>query len=358
MASPSASEVALHPENLWVPSTVTEEDLLAMVEEKVLPERSIIEWRPAVNNSFPSPDTGEIVVFESFFRRGFGLPLSPFARDILAFYGLELVHLNPNSILHLSIFVHLCEAYLAIRPHFALFKHLFTVRLSGNHTVAGAVGIQLRSGRAGDYVDVPLPSSLKGWNSGWFYISNPCPPLPEFKGLPAVSRKCWTEGPTDREMVKVGKLLEKIVALKREGLTGVAVAASFVLRRVKPLKERVIAGQDFQGTDDPTREAADGWENQEDVFRVVGPLFKRGTVLSTEGCPLPYSVARPADEVCLVSLSCFLLCRIYLDRVEADLVRRFPRSSAPTSRLRRSSLSRRAAPSSAKGKRSPPGVLP
>ena len=68
-----------------------------------MPERSIIDWRPAPGNSFPSPDTSEIVVFESFFCRGFGLPLCSFARRLLEYYGLELIHLNPNSIFHLAI---------------------------------------------------------------------------------------------------------------------------------------------------------------------------------------------------------------------------------------------------------------
>ena len=36
-------------------------------------------------------------------------------------------HLTPQSILHLYIFTHFCEAFLGILPHFHLFQHFFTL---------------------------------------------------------------------------------------------------------------------------------------------------------------------------------------------------------------------------------------
>jgi hypothetical protein len=38
-------------------------------------------------------------VFSSFFQCGFGLPAYNFFRGLLDQYQIELVHLNPNSIL-------------------------------------------------------------------------------------------------------------------------------------------------------------------------------------------------------------------------------------------------------------------
>jgi hypothetical protein len=45
---------------------------------------------------------------------------SPLFRGLLDFYELNLTLLNPNSILQVAIFVHLCEAFLGILPHFGL----------------------------------------------------------------------------------------------------------------------------------------------------------------------------------------------------------------------------------------------
>ena len=112
---------ALTPEELWTASTVPEGVLEQMVRDGVLPEKNIIGWRAAAGESFPTPDTEEIVVFESFFYSGFGLPTSEFFRGLLHYYGIELIHLNPNSILHIATFIELCEAFLGIAPHFNLF---------------------------------------------------------------------------------------------------------------------------------------------------------------------------------------------------------------------------------------------
>ena len=109
-------------------STVTEEELEKMVEELVLLEKDLIEWRAADGESFLTTNTDEIVVFTPFFYRGFSLPTSSFFCGLLYFYGIELVNLNPNSILQISTFIHLCEAFLGVRPHFTLFRHLFALK--------------------------------------------------------------------------------------------------------------------------------------------------------------------------------------------------------------------------------------
>ena len=109
-------------------STVMEKDLLWMVTDKVLPEKSLIGWRATDGELFPITNTGELVVFEPFFYQGFSLPTNKFFRGLLYFYGIELVHLNPNSILHIATFIHLCEAFLGIEHHFALSRRLFSLR--------------------------------------------------------------------------------------------------------------------------------------------------------------------------------------------------------------------------------------
>ena len=111
-------------------SIVTEAELEKMVEDQVLPAKELIGWRVANGELFPTANTEEIVVFTSFFYWGFSLPSSSFFRGLLHFYGMELVNLNPYSILQISAFIHLCEAFLGVRPHFALFRHLYALKAS------------------------------------------------------------------------------------------------------------------------------------------------------------------------------------------------------------------------------------
>src|SRR5438132_12212963 len=100
-----------NPEEVWMKSTVTEEELERMVEDQVLPAKDLVGWRAANGELFPTADTEEIVVFTSFFYREFSLLTSSFFRGLLYFYEIELVNLNPNFILQISAFIHLCESF-------------------------------------------------------------------------------------------------------------------------------------------------------------------------------------------------------------------------------------------------------
>ena len=91
----------------------------------------MVGWRPTVGENFPTPHFDELVVFEDYFICGFGVPIHPFLRGLIDHYGISLCNLSPNSILHVAIFINLCEAYLGILPHFDLFRHFFYLKMRG-----------------------------------------------------------------------------------------------------------------------------------------------------------------------------------------------------------------------------------
>ena len=141
--------------------------------EGILQDQVIAGWRPAVGEPFPTLDTNELVVFEAYFVHGFGIPAHPFLWKLLGYYGINLCHLHPNNILHISLFINLCEAFVRIAPHFNQFCYFFCLKPflgSGSPKVVGRVYLQLRDGMVKEYIQVPLNMSLKGWNAKWFYI--------------------------------------------------------------------------------------------------------------------------------------------------------------------------------------------
>jgi hypothetical protein len=135
------------PQAAWVRPTRTKAKILALVDRGLLRPKTEVEWRAAAGEEFPSEDVKEQVVFASLFERGFNLPAGDFFRVLLYFYRLELVHLIPNSIAIVATFIHFCEAYLGIPPHFALWRHFFCVKSTGKGSgPVGAVMFNLRSG--------------------------------------------------------------------------------------------------------------------------------------------------------------------------------------------------------------------
>jgi hypothetical protein len=126
------------PQEAWVRSTMTEDKIQALVDRVLLWPKTEVEWRAAAGEEFPSEDVKEQVVFASFFERGFNLLAGDFFRGLLYYYRLELVHLVPNSITIVSTFIHFCEAYLGIPPHFTLWRYFFCVKSTGKRS--GPVG--------------------------------------------------------------------------------------------------------------------------------------------------------------------------------------------------------------------------
>ncbi|KAK1611230.1 hypothetical protein QYE76_034903 [Lolium multiflorum] len=113
--------------------------------------------------SYPKPPIDYRVSFVDHLIRGLSPPIHEFLRGLLFVYGLQLHHLTPNSILHISIFITLCECFLGVQPNWALWKRIFCIRRNGSHNVAyniGGVVICVRSDV--EYFDVKFPDSVQG----------------------------------------------------------------------------------------------------------------------------------------------------------------------------------------------------
>jgi hypothetical protein len=171
------------PQVASIRSTMTEAKIQALVDRGLLLSKTEVEWRAAAGEEFPSEDIKEQVIFASFFERGFNLLAGDFFRGLLYYYRLELVHLVPNSITIVSTFIHFCEAYLGIPPHFTLWRYCFCVKSTGKRSgPVRAVMFNLRSCLKAEWIDTDLPDNTAGWRSEWFYIADQIPGLPLWTG--------------------------------------------------------------------------------------------------------------------------------------------------------------------------------
>jgi hypothetical protein len=152
----------------WLPHTHTysrhqsdEGEIRKLVAGYFLPDGEVLQWHPTTGEDIPTPNTNEIAVFASIFQRGFGPTVYNFFHDLLDNYQIKLVYLNPNSILHITIFVHVYEAYRGVPPIFPLFKNYFFLKYqprATNRKVIGCVGQQTLH-HAG-FLNLPLKNSL------------------------------------------------------------------------------------------------------------------------------------------------------------------------------------------------------
>jgi hypothetical protein len=137
--------------------------LLALLNNKFLREKEVNMWRVAAGDPYlmeKNPD--EILMFTRFVERGLALPASNFFKGLLEYYGIEYLNLNPNGIFHTSVFVHFCEAFLGIKPHWVLFLKFFRVKpqpSANDPRVVEGAGIQMREDAAEQYLAYKLIDS-------------------------------------------------------------------------------------------------------------------------------------------------------------------------------------------------------
>ena len=70
----------------WIPSKCPESDLETLVSAGLLPEKSVIQWRPALGEDRSYKNMGEIITFAPYLEWGLGIPCSLFFSGLLRYY--------------------------------------------------------------------------------------------------------------------------------------------------------------------------------------------------------------------------------------------------------------------------------
>ncbi|KAK1667816.1 hypothetical protein QYE76_055975 [Lolium multiflorum] len=241
-------------------------------------------------------------------------PIHNLLRGLLFMYGLQLHHLTPNSILHISIFITLCEAFLGVQPNWALWKRIFFCRRNGSPNVSyniGGVVICVRPDV--EYFDVKFPDSVQGWRKKWLYIHEENhgsieDNIPPFDGTEKICRRrSWDAEATVEEKAATEALMTRIHQLQNtrgQELSGIQITAYFLRIRVQPLQARKNPFWKYAGDKDVDRLSVDlSVKDLEKLVRKISSLNKKDPVPSS--CRVkPYSAtnALPENHPDLVSL--------------------------------------------------------
>ena len=151
--------------------------------------------------------------------------------------------LTPNSFVHMSIFVHLCEAFLGIEPHFELFCYLFHLKPQPDSfvlDVIGGAGLKLRQWKDREYISYKLSNKVIEWKPRWFYVENQLGNFPPIAPGPPIQWLEWNKKLVDESQIP--ELLERIAVLRQNILTGKAVVFDWMKRRIQPLQARESLG--------------------------------------------------------------------------------------------------------------------
>ena len=103
------------------------------------------------------------------------------------------------------------------------------------------------------------------------------------------------------ELQVIKPFLERICALKQQGLTGFGIISSFLCHHVQPLKDRENFGFEYSGVEDPSRMVPALELTDEEVLERLQKILKGVSVV-------PLAVPEYCDNNPPPVVSCFFLC--------------------------------------------------
>ncbi|KAK1679802.1 hypothetical protein QYE76_040650 [Lolium multiflorum] len=288
----------------WERSKVTNQDVNLLKRLGLMKKEDAIRF-PS-EESYPNPPMEYRVSFVDHLIRGLSTPIHDFLRGLLFVYGIQLHQLTPNSILHISIFITLCECFLGITPNWILWKRIFCLRRNGSHNTTyniGGVVICVRTDV--DYFDVKFPDSVQGWRRRWLYIHEEDANSVEhnivpFDGNAKIQRRhSWDAEASEEEKTATEALMTRIHELQNtrgKELSGVQIIAYFLRIRVQPLQARKNPLWTYAGENDANRLSKDlAVKDLEKLVRKITSLNKKDPVPSS--CRVePFSSTNPLPE--------------------------------------------------------------
>ncbi|KAK1677608.1 hypothetical protein QYE76_038456 [Lolium multiflorum] len=339
----------------WERSKVTNQDLNLLKRLGLMKKEDAIRF-PS-EESYPNPPMEYRVSFVDHLIRGLSTPIHDFLRGLLFVYGIQLHQLTPNSILHISIFITLCECFLGITPNWALWKRIFCLRRNGSHSTTyniGGVVICVRTDV--DYFDVKFPDSVQGWRRRWLYIHEEDANSVEhnivpFDGSAKIQRRhSWDAEASEEEKKATEALMTRIHELQNtrgKELSGVQIIAYFLRIRVQPLQARKNPLWTYAGENDANRLSKDlAVKDLEKLVRKITSLNKKDPIPSS--CRVkPYSSTNPLPEPMIKDLlrigAQFVGYREYANKTEEKLAEANERANTLAQQLEHSEKARKKA---------------
>ncbi|KAE8794415.1 hypothetical protein D1007_30861 [Hordeum vulgare] len=162
-------------------------------------------------------------------------PLSGFLDAVLSHYQIHALHLDSCSLILLSAFAFLCEAFVVITPFVAFLRHFFSLELPSRMQCYGCASLKIDDALALGIPGLQLLPEAEGCRPQWVLVEaagvgalfQPSPSL-------AMPKRGW-----EREELsdpRLAPVLTRLGRLRRVGVSMAMVLREFICRRLAPLQ--------------------------------------------------------------------------------------------------------------------------
>ncbi|KAE8777545.1 hypothetical protein D1007_49656 [Hordeum vulgare] len=239
---------------------------------------SVVEERPAPGVVYP--------FFLHNIYAGLVPPFSRFFTAIFDHYGIQALHLQPNSILLLSVFAFYCEAFVGVHPSVALLRHFFSLRLHDDAHLSACVSIV--AAQSGNML-LMVGKKVDNFRHCWvhMFLKDANPRLEEPEELPEKTSPWSSANLSDPPVVPVLECFSCDISAKR--LTGGMIVKKFLAQCLAPLQAHSRPVWEYRAGDDklglryrdlPTEDLSRAVPiflggDPGDLTEALGPLYRR-----------------------------------------------------------------------------------
>jgi hypothetical protein len=223
----------------WVKCHVKDAHVQVLKNEGTVAPQAESQWRADHKALVPAPSQTEILMLMSHMERGLSMPPSHFFSNLLKFYGLQLHHIAPNSLVSVAGYVALCEGYLRIQPRVDLFQLFFSIwpNFEDDGFLQTYGTICFLPWRSKEYPFITPLDSTVGWRSSWFYMADKTAPsqtfgLRPFENIAVEPRDSWKLVNDDSTTPYVQLLARWIAKLSKDGLKGIDTINCWISRQI------------------------------------------------------------------------------------------------------------------------------
>jgi hypothetical protein len=155
-------------------STISEADMPMMIKLGYFREAEKKLIRFGIEETTPTPEKDEVVVFRSFFRAGLRFPLNKMIGEVLENYEIYLHQLTPKAIVRLSVFIWALRSQ-GTDPNAKAFCRVHELyyqtkaREDGLHENFGCYNFAYRKDMKTPVVSYRTKWPT-GWKNEWFYV--------------------------------------------------------------------------------------------------------------------------------------------------------------------------------------------
>ncbi|KAE8795386.1 hypothetical protein D1007_29763 [Hordeum vulgare] len=144
-------------------------------------------------------------------------PLSSFLIGVLLHYQIHALHLDPSSLVLLSAFVFLCEAFVGVTPSLALLHHFFSLEFFSEEQCFGCTSLKTADASVPRTLNGEVLPEVEGFRGEWVHVETAeAGALFQPPSTPTTSNRGWMrEELNEPQITLVLTRLEKLMFMYR-----------------------------------------------------------------------------------------------------------------------------------------------